>query len=187
MSYKMHQRMSGLIGIWAIDVLLQGYARHFQELRQSDVLKSPGQKTGIEALQKIGDSISYGADIATVTAELTAFAKSKRRLSFDIAAFVPSPDVPESWKERSLEQVIHEQIGTNANWLHSIEGAVRDYMSQYGNILGVVEDIRIQKGISRLTWVLVALTIALALLTLLTASEHIPWLRSQLESITNVF
>ena len=187
MTYKMHERMSGLIAIWAIDVLLQGYAHHFQALRQSDLWRSSGQKAGVEALHKIGDNISYGADIATVTAELVTFAKGKRRLSFDSAAFVRSPDVPESWKEDRLEEVIHEQIGTNANWLHSIEGATRDYLTQYGTILGMVVDIRTQKSISKLTYVLVVLTIALALLTLLTASEHIPWLRSQLESITNMF
>ena len=37
--YRMHRRMSGLLGIWAIDVLLQGYAQHFQRAKELRVFE----------------------------------------------------------------------------------------------------------------------------------------------------
>ena len=183
---RMHQRMSGLIGIWAIDVLLQGYARHFQDLRKSDFLRSSQHKSKIAALQKIAENVSYSVDIAAVTAELSTFVRTKRPLWFDVETFIPSPDVPETWRKSSLEQLIREQIGTNAKWLRSIEGAVRDHLTQYGTILGMVEDIRIQKKITWLTYALLVLTVVLAFLTFITASEHFPWLRTIRDSLVNL-
>lgn len=182
-TYMMHERISGLVGIWAVGVLLQGYARHFQELRQADFLSSARHKAKVETLQKIGEGVSYGAEIATVTFELASFADRKRPLFFGIPDFVPSPDVPETWRAKRLEQLIREQIRSNAKWLGSIESAVRDHLTQYGTIVGMVEDIRIQKKITWLTYVLLFLTVVLAILTLVTSSQHFPWLQKILEPL----
>ena len=167
-----------MIGIWAIDVLLQGYAQHFRELRNSEYLRSTEHKSVAKALRRIGDSVSYSVDIAAVTDELASLVQAKRPLGLEIESFVPRSDAPDYWWKGSLEQLIQRQVGENANWLRSMDNAVREHLAQYGAILGVVEDIRLQKTIARLTLLMLALTLVLAILTFISASEYFSGVRT---------
>ena len=176
--YGMHRRVSGMLGIWAIDVLLQGYAQHFRKLRNSEFLRSTQHKSAVEALRRIGESVSYRVDIAAVTGELASLVRINRPLGFEIEPFVPRPDAPDYWWEGRLEQLIHRQIGENAHWLHSMDNAVRDHLTQYGTILGMVEDVSLQKKITRLTYAMLALTVVLAILTLIAAVGQFPWVQN---------
>ena len=123
----MHRRVSGMLGIWVIDVLLQGYAQHFRRLRNSEFLRSAQHKSAVEALRRISENVSYSMDIAAVTDELASLARTKRPLGFEIESFVPRSDAPDYWWQGSLEQLIHKQIEENANWLRSMDNAVRDH------------------------------------------------------------
>ena len=184
--YNMHRRVSGTLGTWAVRVLLQGYAQHFRKLRNSEFLRSTQHKSTVEALRSIGESVSYSVDIAAVTDELASLVRTNRPLVFEVESFVPRSDTPDySWKG-SLEQLIHRQVGERANWLRSMDNAVRDHLTQYGTILGIVEDIRLQKKVTRLTYTLVALTIVLAILTFITASGHFPWVRTIWNSLSDL-
>ena len=176
--YKLHLRVSGQLGIWAVDVLLQGYAQHFRKLRNSEFLRSSRRKSAVEALQRIGESVSYSVDIAAVTDELASLVRTKRPLGFEVESFVPRSDALDYWWKGSLEELIHRQVGENANWLRSMDNAVRDHLTQYGTILGIVENIRLQKKITLLTLAMLALTVVLAILTFLAASGHFPWIRT---------
>ena len=184
--YRMHRRMSGMLGIWAIDVLLQGYAQHFRELRNSELLRSTNRKSAVEALRGISDSLSYSVDIAAVTDELVSLTQAKLPLGFEIEPFVPRPDAPDYWGKDSLGQLIHRQVGENARWLRSMDNAVRDHLAQYGAILGIVENISSQKKITLLTYAMLGLTVALAILTFITASERFPWVRTIWNSLGNL-
>ena len=175
---KMHRKVAGMLGVWAVGVLLQGYAQHFSKLRNSEFLRSTRKKSAIEALQRIGESVSYSLDIAAVTAELASLVRTKLPLGIEVASFVPRSDAPDYWGKGSLEQLIHRQVGENANWLRSMDNAVRSHLTQYGTILGVVENIHLQKKVARLTYAMLALTIVLAILTFITASGHFPWVRT---------
>ena len=148
--YKLHRRVSGLLGMWAVDVLLQGYAQHFRKLRNSEFLRSSRRKSAVEALQRIGESVSYSVDIAAVTDELASLVRTKRPLGFEVESFVPCSDAPDYWWKGNLEELIHRQVGENANWLRSMDNAVRDHLTQDGTILGIVEDIRLQKKLDSL-------------------------------------
>ena len=167
----MHRRVSGMLGIWAIDVLLQGYAQHFRRLRNSEFLRSAQHKSAVEALRRISEGVSYSMDIAAVTDELASLARTKRPLGFEIESFVPRSDAPDYWWQGSLEQLIHRQIGENAKWLRSMDNAVRDHLTQYGTVLGMVEDVRLQRKITWLTYAMLALTIVLAILTFITVLQ----------------
>ena len=181
--HRMHRRVAGMLGIWAIDVLLQGYAQHFRELRNSGFLRSTQPKSAVKALRRIGDSVSYSLDIAAVTDELASLVRTKRPLGLEVESFVPRPDAPDYWWEGTLGQLIQKQVGDNANWLRSMDSAVRDHLAQYDTILGIMEDIRLQKKIALLTYAMLALTLVLAILTFMTASEHFAWVRTMWNSL----
>ena len=169
--YKVHNRMSGILGIWSIEVLLQGYARHFRDLRNSSFLRSKQSSSAIQALEKIGESLSYSVDIAAVTSELSSYVQNKRILGFEIETFLPRSDAPEFWGKDNLQEVIQRQIGENAKWLVSMENALRDQIAQFGTILGMEENMRSQRKITVLTRLMLALTIVLAILTFFTLLE----------------
>ena len=174
--YDMHHRVTNVLGIWWIVVLLEGYANHFKKLRNSEFLRPRKHGAKLDALRRIGDSVSYSVDIAAVTAELTSLVRSKRPLGFDVESFVPRSDVSDYFWKGTLEQLIHRQVGENANWIQSMDKAFRDHLTQFGTIIGIEEDIRLQNKISRLTYAMLVLTFLLAILTLTIAQEHLPWI-----------
>ena len=184
--YRMHRKVAGMLGVWAIGVLLQGYGQHFSKLRNSEFLRETRSKSVIEALQRIGESVSYSLDIAAVTAELASLVRTKRPLGLEVESFVPRSDAPDYWWKGSLEQLIHKQVGENASWLRSMDTAVRDHLTQYGTILGIVEDIRLQKKVTFLTYAMLFLTIVLAILTFITVSDHFPWVRTMWNSLCDL-
>ena len=184
--YSMHRKVSGMLGIWAIGVLLQGYAQHFRELRNSEFLRST-KESAVQALQRIAESVSFSVDIAAVTAELASYVSKRRPLGIEVESFRPRSDALDSWWKGSLEDLIQTQIGENANWLLSVDTAVRDHLTQYGTILGMVEDIRLQKKITLLTYAMLGLTIVLATLTFITAIDRFQWVRAMLNSLGDIF
>ena len=122
--------------------------------------------------------MSDSVDIAAVTDELASVVLTKRPLGIEVEPFVPRPDAPDYWWKGSLEELIHRRIGENADWLRLMDSAVRDHLAQYGTILGVVENLRLQKKIALLTYAMLASTVVLAILTFITASEHFQWFRT---------
>ena len=170
--YGMHSRMSGIVSIWSIEVLLQGYARHFRDLRNSTFWRSKQYSSVIQSLEKIGESVSYSVDIAAVTSELSSYVQNKRILGFEIESFVRRADAPESWGKDNLQQLIQRQIGENAKWLVSMENALRNQITQFGTILGMTENMRSQMRITLLTRLMLALTIVLAVLTFFTLLDN---------------
>ena len=165
--YRMHMTMVGILGIWAILPLLRGYADHFKELRKSTLLGYPSDGQFEDALKGISESLSFSVDISAVTSELASYVYERIPLGFDIETFTPCADWPGNTQEASLWGNIHNQIGEYAKWLQAMDDSLRDQMTQYGNLLGMLEDIRLQKQITWLTIVLAILTVVLTVFTIL--------------------
>ena len=185
--YEMHLRMAGILGLWSVSVLLKGYAEHFRKLRNSRFLRSVRNNSAVNALQSISESVSFSVDIAAVTAELASYEGLKRPLWFEIESFVPRPDESEHLRESDLESLIQRQIIEDANWLRSIDNVVRDHLTQYGTMLGMVEDIHLQNKVTRLTYAMLALTIVLSILTFITVLEKLPWVHSMWKAVAEFF
>ena len=168
----LHRQMCGLFGIRAILPLLEGYIRHFAELRNSGLISSEQRVDADETLQMISESVSYSVDIVAVTSELASYGQRERSIGFRVEEFTPC------WRELyrnpeiNLEQIIQENIAENATWVQSVDKVVRDHLTQYGTMLGMREDIHLQKKITRLTYAMLFLTLVLAGLTIFTALEN---------------
>ena len=172
--YWLHMTMTGILGIWAILSLLRGYADHFKELRRSTLLGYPKDGQVEDALQEISESLSYSVDISAVTSELASYMQRKISFGFDIEIFKLYAEWPSNIQDASLWGNILNQIGEYSEWLQAMDNSLRDQMTQYGNLLGLLEDIRLQKRIKRLTSVLTFLTIVLAVLTVVSVFD-IQW------------
>ena len=162
---EVHGRVAGQLGLLAIQALLRGYAGHFRELRDSDLWTITQDSSAIDTLQTIGEMVSYSVDIAAVTAELRSHIQSRIPLGIEVESFSPTPDTPEDWWSGSLEQVVQRGIGEDAAWLQSMERASRTHVTEYGTLLGTMENIRLQKRIAILTYMIAGLTVVLAVLT----------------------
>ena len=68
--------------------------------------------------------------------------------------------------ESKLENHLCSLINERAAWLQKMDQSLRDHGTQYGALLGAMENVRIQEKISCFTIVLVALTIILTFVTI---------------------
>ena len=51
------------------------------------------------------------------------------------------------------------RISERSNWLQRTESAVRDQLVQTGAIINAFENVRLQKNVNKLTWLVVFLTV----------------------------
>ena len=61
-------------------------------------------------------------------------------------------------EERILRNDFSNAIGVRSRWLQNTERSIRDHLTQFGTVLGAAENVRVQRRIKYLTWVLVILT-----------------------------
>ena len=170
---RLHERINGIVGIWAVLSLLQGYADHFEELRRSALFGHQKDGQIIKALQEISESISFSVDISAVTSELSSYFDRRIPLGIHFETFTPCFD---AGREATLRGRIQNEIGEYSKLLRTTDGLLRGQMTQYGGLLGTLKDIRLQNRVTFLTIVLTILTVVLALLTIEQAFDS-PWLK----------
>ena len=168
---RLHYGISGFLVVRAIPTLLEGYARHFQELRNSDLFGHIQRMDAEETLRSVSESVSYSADIAAVTSELSSYVKRGMPLGFNAENFTSCTTISGDAQDLHLLGVIQRQIGEKSAWLQITDKAIRDHLTQHGTLIGMMEDVRLQKRISRLTFAILFLTVVLAILTIITVSN----------------
>ena len=68
-----------------------------------------------------------------------------------------------------LRDALKDHIKERSEWIRNVDRSFRDLLIQYGTALGTRENIKLQKRIGCLTWVIIILTIILVVLTAITA------------------
>ena len=71
--------------------------------------------------------------------------------------------------DESLGEILSYRVGRQAKWLNEAHRAARESVSQHANLLGAVENIRLQRSIRALTVVLTGLTITAIAVTVVMA------------------
>ena len=158
--------MPDLLVVWAILPLLAGYTQHMRKVRDSAILRPGKRQNSIDLLETLGGHVSYSVDIASVASELAAITRDRFPLVHLTEPFEPCHGG--SYQKGPLQKNLLFAIGERASWLQKTDKAIRDHLTQYGSLLGATENVRVQKKISNLTWILIFFGIA----TLLT-----PWIQ----------
>ncbi|MYC24710.1 MAG: hypothetical protein F4X56_02175 [Gammaproteobacteria bacterium] len=162
----LHHKMSGIISVWAVVSLLEGYADHFKELRRSTLF---GDLKGVRTeavLEDISSTLYYSLDISAVTFDLSSSLERGAPTGFNIETFKPCKDCLGVEPETTLWRTFLNQIADYSKWLQGIDNSLLTQLTQYGGSLGVLENVRLQQRISSLTRVIVILTFVLAALAL---------------------
>ena len=174
--------MNGLLSRWALLCMLLGFERHLNNIRDSAKFKPTKKEDPLHLLRELSGHVSQSVDIAIASAELRHFAEQKASFEHDLETFKPSDTRFYRDKDITLNQVLQKQIHERSEWLKNLDRSVRDRLVQYGTILGTRENIKLQNHMSKLTWVILVLTLLMTALTVLTVyiaakagGIHFPW------------
>ena len=147
-----------LMSIWAVVPLLQGFAEQLVHIQNSTVFHADKRESHVEVLRQLTDYVSSLSDISAVSADLDEGARERYRPLLWGSPFMPVR--PEQYeKGTTLDIALWSSIRERANWLRSTDRNIRDRLSQIGALVGVQEDVRLQKKVSVLTWVILIVTI----------------------------
>ena len=158
--------MPNLLCLWSILPMLEGYTQHLSKIRDSAIFKPRARRDPVGTLESLGGHVSFSVDVAAVTSELAMHSDEQFPLLHDVAVFEPC-DSKVYEIRRTLEKQLEFTIKKYVTWLQRTDESVREHLTQYGSLLGVTENVRVQKKITRLTWALLALAVVTVIATML--------------------
>ena len=151
-----------LLSRWAIFPLLVGYSQHLNAIRDS--FRSKSRQKSVKILRMLSDHVSY-IDIAAVTAELIAYTQNLSWFSLNLGTFKPCNEKSSASDDHTLAKDLCFAIEERAMWLQKTDQSLRDHLTQYGSLLGAEENVRLQRAIRFLTWVILILTLLTVVLS----------------------
>jgi hypothetical protein len=118
------------------------------------------------ALTTFTEFVSHGFDISTLTDELIHYATHKGAFLYNTEVFNPSHVTPHQDAGATLGDTLRLQVKDRATSLKKSDQSMRDLLTQYASLLSARENVKLQSSVGKLTWVLVGLTIVIAVLTI---------------------
>ena len=157
--------VNGLLGWWAFLPMLEGFGKHLSAALQSPVLKPGFVKDSVTELSELAQHVSYSIETNAIANEVQFLSDNQFLVGKRLDTFVPTTEgfFPDGF---TLEDHLCSLIAERAAWIQRIDSSLRAYGTQYGALLGSMENVRIQQKVSRFTCVLVALTIILTIVTI---------------------
>lgn len=154
-----------LLHLSALLLMLEGYGNHLRAVRESSILRPDSRPNSVGVLNKLASNVSFSIDTDAVTSELQAFAEPESWVRLPLSTFEPvEPRLyPEGY---TLADSLCSAIAKHASWIQKMDSSLRDHGTQYGALVGAMENVRIQEKISFFTCVLVVLTIVLTIVTI---------------------
>ena len=163
--YYLNSTMPNLLCMWAALALLDVFTENINKIRNSNEFRTGESDDPVKNLQRLKDHISSMTDIGAVSADFCRDSRSRLWTFGPITAFAPCmPDAYED--DATLDEVLRRSISERAVWLHDVNPYVRDQLTQMGAIINASENVRLQRTVAILTWVVAILTlVAVALAT----------------------
>ena len=158
--YSLTMCIAPWLNEWGIVVLLEGYVQHIRKIRDPLRLRNRRHLRPITLLEMVQSNIIYSADMSAVVNELLS--EYRRGVLLD-GDFLPCDAF--RYQDRTLAEVLPEIIRNNAKWIDNTDSNLREQLSQFGSVLGAVENVRLQRVIRRLTWFLAVIAIVTVALT----------------------
>ncbi|HKX07482.1 MAG TPA: hypothetical protein VJN67_04780 [Stellaceae bacterium] len=158
-------RIKGLLSRWALVSLITSLERGLNRVRDSGVFQQSQKRNLLPLLNAVSSLVSRGVNIAAVASELSSFANRPSSFLYEVHPFRAVDEKLYGGRKIALGERLREETTTRAGALGKLDKSVRDLMVQYSGVLAARENIKLQKSLGRLTWVLVILTIAVVLLT----------------------
>ena len=183
--YRLNLSVPYLLNLWAIVPLLESYTREISKVRESARLTRNRLRDSIKILESVEDNLSFCSDVATVASELSDGSREPAPFGLMVQQFkVCSPGPGQ--ERLTLTSALSSAISERSTQLQRATQAMRDQLMQYGALLGASENVRVQKKISHLTWLLIVLAIVTLMVPYLAPSVS-PWLQNTVLDIKRLW
>lgn len=152
------QLMPNLLALWAILPMLEGYTQRLHKIRDSASFRPNSRMRPAKILDTLGNNVADSVDIAAVISELAMHSQERFPLIHSVEQFKPCDNKvykTDNDLRSHLEWIVEKRVG----WLTEVDRSIRSHLTQYGSLVGAVENVRLQRTIARLTWSLVALAL----------------------------
>ena len=152
--------VDGPLYLRALLWMLEGYGNHLRAIRSSTTLRPESRRNSVTILDNLASNVSFSIDIDAVTSELQSFAEPESRVRLRLPTFEP---IESQWypKGYTLAESLCSAIAKRASWIQKMDRSLRDHGTQYGALVGALENVRLQRQIKYFTIALTALTIVL--------------------------
>ena len=157
------ENMHDLFCMWAGSSLFDVFTETLNRVRNSDDFRFGQSGNSVANLQRLQDHIFSLPDIEAVSTEFANDIGASGWYSRSTRMFVPCE--PELYTpDDTLSTVFQRRISKRSDWLQRTERAVRDQLAQTGAIINAYENVRLQKNVNKLTWLVVVLTVCSVLI-----------------------
>ena len=163
------QSTNKLLTRWALVIMLYGYQRYLNIIRDSLVFGSKSRSRPLRLLKNLGAHLATSIDISVMTVELRTFVGNAVLFKQDIEDFYSCREVLNGDKRIGLSEGLRREAAECTEWLSNIDKSVRDILIQFGNALGARENIKLQGRVTLLSWTIVALTVLTLTLAVVTS------------------
>jgi len=161
-------QLTEVLGLAALDATLTNAGQRLARLRDSIVTKDTSTERQLDSVSRQLRSLS--SDIASLTTEIGgwtaepawAFRETPEMQVVETLSKQPSDGKP--FRVRSIEWITHQ-----AREVGELESTTRDLLLATSEITSALENIKLQRSVRKLTWVLVGIGVATAILAFVSA------------------
>ena len=153
------QFMPEVVSSWALWALLVGLTERVNRLRNSTNFRTGRHNSAERILERFQEHISDLSYAAAVSSDLSQESFPPRYITRITRQFKPAR---EDWHppNTNLATALGDSIKDQAQRLRVVDQALLDQLSSLGSTIAARENVRLQKRVAILTWVMVVLTVA---------------------------
>ena len=140
-----NEHVNELLSRWSLLAVLSGFERHLNATRDSAIFQPGGRQKPERLLETLTALLTQSGDISAASSDLAQFVKHKGMFSDEMAAFKPCNLRSYQDENTELGETLRHTIAERSAWIHYADKSVRDLVTQYGNSVSALENIRLQK------------------------------------------
>lgn len=155
----LNHRVDGLLTRWAVRAMLEGYERVVNGVRDAIPPEATSTSETLKFLDFLRKILNTSADLVAVSSDLVDYSQCRRRFECDVADF-KSINPRFAGGDSTLAESLRRMISERAAWLQRTDDSVRHLLSQYGTVQSTLVNLRLQRHVKGLTWLILLLTVA---------------------------
>ena len=150
--------MPEVVCMWALWALVRGYNERVNMVRNSSDFRIADRKNAQMIWQRFQSHITDLSDVEAVSSDLLDESFPPWNIGHIVRQFKPCREFPNTENPDLRTRLVYA-ITNRAKWLRSAEQSLMTQLTSLGSTVAAYENVRLQKTVARLTWVIVILTI----------------------------
>jgi hypothetical protein len=152
-------RVNSLLARWAVSAMVVGYERVVNGSRDAIPRDSASISQTLRSLDFLRKIINGSVDLVAVCSDLVDFTQHPSLFTRDIGQFRPANPTWVSG-DTTLGASLRRRIAERATRLSQTDDRIRQLLAQYGTVQSTIVNLRLQRHIKVLTWLMLLLALA---------------------------